>query len=219
MDAALHKYFPELSDAQWSQLEHYAQVIEEWNARINVVSRKDIEHLGEKHILPSIAISKVIQFAPGAKVLDVGTGGGFPGIPLAICFPETQFLLVDSVGKKIKVVQAAIDALGLKNARAQQVRAETLTQSFDFVIGRAVTQLPRFLGWIKGKVKQGKKGSRENGLIYLKGGDFDEELAAIDNPRHQLYDLDRFFDGKYCETKKVLYLPRVWQIKLPKQLD
>ena len=177
----------------------------EWNEKINVISRKDTGFLYEKHILHSLGIAKVMQFAPNTKVLDVGTGGGFPGIPLAIMFPEVEFTLIDSIGKKIKVVQGISDGVGLKNVKAIQGRAEKLKEKYHFVVSRAVTQMPEFLRWLKGKFEKEQINQKHNGVLYLKGGDLAEELAGIKCEIHQL---KNYFEEEFFDTKKVVYLSK-----------
>ena len=177
----------------------------DWNEKINVISRKDIDSLYTKHILHSLAIAKVNKFEPGTYVLDVGTGGGFPGIPLAILFPETRFYLIDVIAKKIKVVQAVAEALELKNVKAEQLRAELVKGDFDFIVSRAVTNMPDFVSWIKDKIKKKSKHELKNGILYLKGGDLTEELAAF--PKATEYNLADFFEDEFFETKKVVHLP------------
>lgn len=204
MDIIL-KYFPHLSSLQIQQYQQVIGLYKEWNAKINLISRKDIDELATRHILHSLAIAKVQTFLPKSQIVDVGTGGGFPGIPLAIFFPETQFLLVDSIGKKIKVVQNIIHTLGLKNVIAQQKRAETLSQSFDFVVSRAVTQMPEFVQWVSGKFNKKHIHERKNGILYLKGGDLTQELALF--PTAKIYNLSDFFEEDFFDTKKVVYLP------------
>lgn len=204
MDAKLvFSYFPELTDHQQQQLNALYPLYEEWNAKINVVSRKDIEQLYLHHVLHSLAIAKAISFKPGTKVLDVGTGGGFPGVPLAILFPETDFTLVDSIGKKIKVVQEVCKGAGIKNVTAIHSRAEDLKGTWDFIVSRAVTRLEPFTRWVEGKVSKNPKHSIPNGILYLKGGDLDEELSEIDYPYH-VYNLSDFFKEEFFETKKVV---------------
>lgn len=201
----INKYFPTLTAGQKEQFAQLEALYEEWNAQINVISRKDTEHFYERHVLHSLAIAKVCEFYHGAQVLDIGTGGGFPGIPLAILFPQTDFTLVDSIGKKIKVVNEVVAALGLQNVRAEHKRAEQLKVSFDFIVSRAVTQMPRFMTWTRGKIRKGvSAGSKANGILYLKGGDLKEELANFQ--RAKVYDLSRFFQEDFFETKKVVYL-------------
>jgi len=205
MDTIL-KYFPTLTERQREQLAALLPLYEEWNAQINVISRKDMEHFYEHHVLHSLAIAKVIQFKPMAEVLDVGTGGGFPGIPLAIMFPESRFMLIDSIGKKIKVVSSVIESLGLTNTKAQQIRAEQLDGEFDFVVSRAVTTLGEFIPWVKGKISKSQYHPLRNGILYLKGGDLTNELFPF---RHKVktWDIGDFFAEEYFETKKVIYLP------------
>jgi len=202
----IYSHFPDLTERQRDQFAALQDLYTEWNAKINVISRKDMESFYEKHVLHSLGIAKVYSVKPGQKVLDVGTGGGFPGIPLAILFPETQFHLVDSIGKKIKVVLAVAEALGLENIRADHGRAEEFKGPYDFVVSRAVTQMQRFVPWIKGKISQKNLDSdRINGLLYLKGGDLAEELGSI---KARISNLSNFFTSEFFETKKVVYLPK-----------
>lgn len=203
--ALILKYFPELSDLQKEQFARLETVYREWNEKINVISRKDMDSLYEKHILHSLGIAKVMAFEPGTKVLDVGTGGGFPGIPLAILFPEAHFTLIDSIGKKITVVKAVSEEIGLQNIEAVHGRAEQLKQKFHFVVSRAVTQMPEFLRWMKGKFEKEQFNSRHNGVLYLKGGDLAEELAGL---RCEIFQLKHFFEEEFFETKKVVYLSK-----------
>lgn len=198
-------YFPDLSDDQVQKLSALKDLYEEWNAMINVISRKDMDSFNERHLLHSMAIARLIAFAPGAQVLDVGTGGGFPGIPLAILFPETEFVLVDSIGKKIKVVNGVAEALGLTNVTAIHGRAEDVKMNFDFVVSRAVTQMPKFVDWVKRKFKSHSQHTLPNGILYLKGGDLSEELANF--PKAQLFPISDFFEEDFFETKYVVYLP------------
>jgi len=204
MDEIL-KYFPDLTDLQIEQFQKLDFLYHDWNEKINVISRKDIDALYTKHILHSLGIAKIMKFEPGATVLDVGTGGGFPGIPLAILFPETRFYLIDVIAKKIKVVQGVVDALELKNVKAEQKRAELVKGDFDFIVSRAVTNMPDFVSWIKDKIKKQHKHTLKNGILYLKGGDLTEELK--DFPKATLYDLAEIFDDEFFETKKVVHLP------------
>ncbi|UQD55097.1 16S rRNA (guanine(527)-N(7))-methyltransferase RsmG [Flavobacterium sp. K5-23] len=204
MDEIL-KYFPNLTDIQKEQFAKLDSLYHEWNEKINVISRKDIDALYTKHILHSLGIAKIIKFEPGTYVLDVGTGGGFPGIPLAILFPETRFFLIDVIAKKIKVVQAVAEALELKNVKAEQLRAENVKGDFDFIVSRAVTNMPDFVSWIKNKIKKQQKHELKNGILYLKGGDLTEELA--DFPKATQYDLADFFEDEFFETKKVVHVP------------
>ena len=199
------KYFPEITDEQKQQFEKLEQLYTEWNEKINVISRKDMDGLYEKHILHSLGIAKVMPFADGTKVLDVGTGGGFPGIPLAILFPEVSFTLIDSIGKKIKVVEAVSEGLGLKNVTAVHGRAEKLKEKFHFVVSRAVTQMPEFLRWLKGKFEKEQFKEKHNGVLYLKGGDLAEELAGL---RCEIFQLKNYFEEEFFDTKKVVYLSK-----------
>ncbi|HEY1193446.1 16S rRNA (guanine(527)-N(7))-methyltransferase RsmG [Flavobacterium sp.] len=204
MDEIL-KYFPDLTDLQIEQFQKLDFLYHDWNEKINVISRKDIDSLYTKHILHSLGIAKVMRFEPGTTVLDVGTGGGFPGIPLAILFPETRFYLIDVIAKKIKVVQGVVDTLELKNVKAEQKRAELVKGDFDFIVSRAVTNMPDFVSWIKDKIKKQHKHKLKNGILYLKGGDLTEELK--DFPNATLYDLADIFEDEFFETKKVVHLP------------
>lgn len=199
------KYFPEITDEQKQQFEKLEQLYTEWNEKINVISRKDMDGLYEKHILHSLGITKVMPFADGTKVLDIGTGGGFPGIPLAILFPEVSFTLIDSIGKKIKVVEAVSEGLGLKNVTAVHGRAEKLKEKFHFVVSRAVTQMPEFLRWLKGKFEKEQFNGKHNGVLYLKGGDLAEELAGL---RCEIFQLKDYFEEEFFDTKKVVYLSK-----------
>jgi 16S rRNA (guanine527-N7)-methyltransferase len=199
------KYFPELTEIQISQFQQLEALYHDWNSKINVISRKDIDQLYVKHVLHSLAIAKIQKFEPGTYVLDVGTGGGFPGIPLAILFPETRFYLIDVILKKINVVKAVADALELKNVKAEQMRAENVKGDFDFIVSRAVTNMPDFVSWIKDKIKKQQKHQLKNGILYLKGGDLTEELALFPNAKQ--YNITDFFEGEFFETKKVVHLP------------
>lgn len=199
------KYFPKLSDKQISQFEQLQGLYEEWNAQINVISRKDIDELYERHVLHSLGIAKIIEFKPKTSIMDVGTGGGFPGIPLAILFPECNFYLIDTIGKKVKIVNAVVKALELQNVEAIQKRAEKVKFDFDFIVSRAVTSLPKFNNWIKGKFSKKSFNDLPNGLLYLKGGDLTEELKAS-GKQHQSFELNKFFSEDFFETKKVIYL-------------
>jgi len=201
----IKKYFPELSSKQLEQFSKLEKVYKEWNAQINVVSRKDIDELYLRHVLHSLGIAKVQKFKAGTSVMDVGTGGGFPGIPLAIMFPETQFLLVDSIGKKLKVVKAVAKELELENVTILHDRVENVKEKFDFIVSRAVTNMPDFVGWVRKKIKKESIHDRRNGILYLKGGDLTEELK--DYQAVQLFDLPDFFKEDFFETKKVVYLP------------
>lgn len=204
LDLIAH-YFPELTETQRQQFEALKDLYEHWNAQINVISRKDTDQFYERHVLHSLGIAKVIQFKPGTRILDIGTGGGFPGIPLAILFPECDFLLVDSIGKKIKVVQEVSKALGLTNVRAQHERAEKIDEQFDFIVSRAVTAMPAFLTWTKGKFLKKDNNAFKNGIFYLKGGDLSEEMAPV-KKAIQYFKLSDYFTGEFFETKKVVYV-------------
>ena len=206
MDLIL-KYFPDLTERQKEQFAAMPALYEDWNSKINVISRKDMENFVEHHVLHSLAIAKVQPFKSMAEILDVGTGGGFPGIPLAVMFPEARFLLVDSIGKKIKVVQAVADALDLKNVRAEHTRVEQIPEKdFDFIVSRAVTDLSQFVGWVRGRVSDVNYHKLKNGILYLKGGALDQELAPF-KKKITLYDIPQFYEEEFFETKKVIHLP------------
>jgi len=204
MDEIINQ-FPNLTENQLLQFQKLEALYQDWNAKINVISRKDIDELYTKHVLHSLAIAKIQPFMPGTYILDVGTGGGFPGIPLAILFPETRFYLIDVIAKKIKVVQAVVEELQLKNVKAQQLRAENVKGDFDFIVSRAVTNMPDFVSWIKDKIKKQNKHELPNGILYLKGGDLTEELK--DFPKAKEYSIAEFFSNEFFETKKVVHLP------------
>ena len=206
----IQSYFPNLSEKQIEQFERLQSLYEEWNAKINVISRKDMDQFYIHHVLHSLGIAKVMGFQPGTKALDIGTGGGFPGIPLAILFPDTHFHLVDSIGKKITVVKEVARALKLSNVEAQQARAETLVRKYDFVISRAVTRMINFYPWVKGKIKKEDFNEFPNGILYLKGGDIDEEMEELDKS-YVTYHLSDYFNEEFFETKKVVYMP--WEDK------
>lgn len=199
------KYFPNLTEIQQKQFQKLEALYHDWNSKINVISRKDIDELYVKHVLHSLAIAKITKFEAGTYVLDVGTGGGFPGIPLAILFPETRFYLIDVILKKINVVKAVAEALELKNVKAEQMRAESVKGDFDFIVSRAVTNMPDFVSWIKDKIKKQNKHELKNGILYLKGGDLTEELQ--DFPKATEYNISDFFDNEFFETKKVVHVP------------
>lgn len=199
------KYFPDLNEKQIEQFTQLQELYTFWNAQINVISRKDTDQFYERHVLHSLAIVKIMKFKDGSKVMDVGTGGGFPGIPLAILFPETQFLLVDSVGKKIKVVKEVVEAIGLTNVRATHQRAEEIKEKFDFIVSRAVTAMPKFIGWTKGQFLKENKNDLKNGILYLKGGDLSEEMETV-KKAVQYFDLPKHFEEDFFETKKVVYV-------------
>lgn len=202
----ISSYFPKLSELQLKQLRQLYDVYFTWNEQINVISRKDFEHFYERHVLHSLAIAKFIQFKPGTQVLDIGTGGGFPGIPLAIFFPDASFALVDSIGKKIKVVDGVAHEIGLHNVTAINERAENIKGKFDFIVSRAVTQMSDFLHLCEGKMAASNKHEIKNGIIYLKGGDLKEELAAV-NKKFFLTDIPTYFKEEFFETKKIVYIP------------
>ena len=199
------KYFPNLTAQQKSHFQQLETLYKDWNEKINVISRKDIDEFYERHVLHSLGIAKIMEFADGTKVLDIGTGGGFPGIPLAILFPNVEFTLVDSIGKKITVVNAVAESLGLKNVKAYHERAEKIKDKFHFVVSRAVTQMPVFLRWLKGKFEKEQFNPKHNGVLYLKGGDLGEELAGI---KCEIYNLKDQFEEEFFDTKKVVYLSK-----------
>ncbi len=201
----LTKYFPDLTDQQMDQFGRLGALYEEWNSQINVISRKDIEQLYERHVLHSLAIAKVIRFKPNTTVLDVGTGGGFPGIPLSIFFPETSFMLIDSIGKKIKVVNEVASSLNLRNVIAEHIRVEDVKQKFDFVVSRAVTAFPGFLTMVQNKIASKSNNDLPNGILYLKGGDFEEEIKPF-KKQIQVYELQSFFQEEFFETKRLIHM-------------
>lgn len=205
MDRIL-RYFPDLAPRQKEQFAALSALYEDWNSKINVISRKDMDNFMEHHVLHSLAIAKVQPFRPMAEILDVGTGGGFPGIPLAILFPETRFHLVDSIGKKIKVVTDVAQQLDLQNVRAEQIRAEQIRGEYDFVVSRAVTELSEFTKWVRGKLSPSHYHQLKNGILYLKGGDLAEELAPFAS-KVRTWDISQFYAEEFFETKKVIYLP------------
>lgn len=219
----ISKYFPDLEPEKLNQFGKLKDLYQDWNSKINVISRKDIDELYCRHVLHSLGISKVISFKPGTCIMDVGTGGGFPGIPLAIMFPECEFLLVDSIGKKIKVVEAVAEGVGLKNLKARHCRAEQVNEQFDFIVSRAVTDLSEFYGWINKKVRPEGVNSLKNGILYLKGGDLGEELNRLQNMFRYLetvsirkqkklehhvhvFPLSKYFQEEFFETKKVVHI-------------
>ena len=201
----LIEIFPSLSASQIEKFKNLPILYEDWNSKINVISRKDINFFYERHLLHSLGIAKVLQFLPNSKVLDVGTGGGFPGIPLAILFPQTHFFLIDSIGKKIKVVEEVIAALDLKNISVSKIRAENFNQKVDFVVSRAVTKMDIFVPWVKKNIRSTHKHSIKNGILYLKGGDLTQELLKF--PKAQQFDLAQHFNDDFFEMKKVVYVP------------
>lgn len=198
-------FIPELSDEAVEQLEKLKALYTEWNAAINVISRKDMDAFDERHVLHSLALVKAMKFAPGSDVLDVGTGGGFPGIPLAIAYPEVNFVLCDSIGKKMKVVRAVVQALGLTNVTVHHGRAEDIKGQFDFVVSRAVTRMSRFIPWVQGKIKKQSINPWPNGILALKGGDLSDELAEVDFSTERL-PISEWLDQPYFETKQVVYI-------------
>jgi 16S rRNA (guanine527-N7)-methyltransferase len=204
------KYFPHLSENQISQFSKLQELYQDWNLKINVVSRKDIDELYIRHVLHSLGIAKIQEFKVGAKILDVGTGGGFPGIPLAILFPEANFHLVDSIGKKIKVVEEVSQGLALQNIKITNARVETITDQYDFIVSRAVAQMDTFTHWVKGRIAKKSLHELKNGILYLKGGDLKEELSNF--PKAQIYNLSTVFDEDFFETKSVVYLPLKYNV-------
>ena len=206
----IQEYFPDLSEKQKEQFAKLAELYTDWNSKINVISRKDMDQFYIHHVLHSLGVSKVMPFEPGTKVLDIGTGGGFPGIPLAILFPETYFHLVDSIGKKITVVKDVVKQLKLTNVEAQQARAEELVRKYDFVVSRAVTRMINFYPWVKNKIRKEDINEYPNGILYLKGGDVDEEMEEL-GKSYVVYHLEDYFKEEFFETKKVVYMP--WEDK------
>lgn len=202
-------YFPNLTELQVKQFEQLESLYKDWNLKINVVSRKDIDELYLRHVLHSLAIAKLITFKPHAKIMDVGTGGGFPGIPLAIMFPECNFHLVDSIAKKIKVVDEVVEGLGLTNVKTSHCRVEEINDTYDFIVSRAVAAMPTFVHWTKGKIAKKQNHELKNGIIYLKGGDLTEELQ--DYKTATIYNITDYFDEDFYETKKIVHLPIKWK--------
>lgn len=206
----IRSYFPDLTEKQLAQFDKLQELYEDWNSKINVISRKDMDQFYIHHVLHSLGISKVMPFQPGTKILDIGTGGGFPGIPLAIMFPDTHFHLVDSIGKKITVVKDVVKQLKLPNVEAQQARAEQLVRKYDFVISRAVTRMANFYPWVKNKIRKEDFNEYPNGILYLKGGEVDEEMEEL-GKSYVVYHLEDYFKEDFFETKKVVYMP--WEDK------
>lgn len=202
---SIQKYFPKLTEKQLEQFKQLEFLYSEWNEQINVISRKDMDQFYERHVLHSLAIAKIIRFKSGTKVLDVGTGGGFPGIPLAILFPDCHFHLVDSTGKKIKVVQDVIEKVKLKNVAASHQRAEEVKDTYDFIVSRAVTKMPVFISWVRKRIKKEQKNGLPNGILYLKGGDLTEEMKPIQS-FYDFFKISDFFDEAFFETKKIVYV-------------
>ena len=203
----IQRYFPNLSDLQYKQLAALGELYSDWNAKINVISRKDMAHFYERHVLHSLAIAKVIQFKPDTQILDVGTGGGFPGLPLAILFPDVSFHLVDSIGKKIKVVHEVSNALELTNLSAEHARAEQVSGQFDFVVSRAVTRLTEFYPWVQNKFNKKSFNDLDNGILYLKGVDLMEEFDQLKKP-YQLFSLKEYYTEEWFESKGLVFVPR-----------
>lgn len=201
----IEKYFPEITDTQHQHFKMLETLYQDWNLKINVVSRKDIDELYLRHVLHSLAIAKIINFKPGSKIIDVGTGGGFPGIPLAIMFPESQFHLVDSIAKKLKVVNEVVEGLGLTNVKTTHGRVEDVKDTYDFIVSRAVAAMPTFVHWTKDKIAKKQNHDLKNGILYLKGGDLGEELQ--DFPKATIYNLNDFYTEDFFETKKLVHLP------------
>jgi len=199
------KYFPNLTEDQVNKFKHLEALYQDWNLKINVVSRKDIDELYLRHVLHSLAIAKVIQFKDGSQIMDVGTGGGFPGVPLAIMFPKCQFHLVDSIAKKLKVVDEVVNGLGLTNVKTTHSRVEDINETYDFIVSRAVAAMPTFVHWVKGKITKKQKNELKNGILYLKGGDLGQELQ--DFAKSTIYDLNEIYTEYFFETKKLVHLP------------
>lgn len=204
----IRQHFPKLTDNQIEQFEKLYDLYADWNSKINVISRKDIEHLYTHHVLHSLAIYKFLQFSADSNIIDVGTGGGFPGIPLAIMQPECNFTLVDSIGKKIKVASEVAGSLGLKNVITKQVRAEELKEKFDFIVSRAVTALPEFTKLTLKLLSKTQRNALPNGIIYLKGGDFQHEIKELDFVETDVFDITQYFDLEYFKTKKIVYITK-----------
>jgi 16S rRNA (guanine527-N7)-methyltransferase len=199
------KYFPDLTKQQIEQFEKLETLYQDWNLKINVVSRKDIDELYLRHVLHALGIAKVMRFNPGSSIMDVGTGGGFPGVPLAILHPECQFHLVDSIAKKIKVVDEVVAGAGLTNVKTSHSRVEDINETYDFIVSRAVAAMPTFVRWVKGKIKRTQNHELKNGILYLKGGDLSEELESYTTAA--IYDLKSYYDEDFFDTKKVVHLP------------
>jgi 16S rRNA (guanine527-N7)-methyltransferase len=205
------KYFPDLTSDQIDKFSKLEALYQDWNLKINVVSRKDIDELYLRHVLHSLAIAKIIQFKPESKIMDVGTGGGFPGVPLAILFPESQFHLVDSINKKLNVVREVVAGCGIENIKISHSRVEEINDTYDFIVSRAVAAMPTFVHWVKGKIAKDNKHDLRNGIIYLKGGDLSDELQ--DYKTTTIYDITTFYEEEFFETKKVVHLPMKYKVK------
>ncbi len=217
---SIREKFPNVPEAAWPVLTRWAVLMREWNEKINLISRKDIEHLEQRHLSHCLAITNHLKLMQGARIMDVGTGGGFPGLIMAICYPQAHFTLIDSIGKKIAVVQDLIDQLGLKNAEARQCRAESISKQFDFITGRAVKNLPEYFSWIKGNVRRGERNSIPNGVLYWKGGELDSELEALGIRPRRVIDLEKELEDPYFEQKYILHfdardVPRARKPKNP----
>lgn len=197
--------FPEISSETWTLLEKWSELMRDWNTKINLISRKDIEHLEVRHLAPCLAITNHLKLMHGTRILDVGTGGGFPGLIMAICYPQAQFTLVDSVGKKIAVVRDLVEQLGLKNVDARHIRAESIKRQFDFITGRAVKNLPEYFSWIQGNLRRGQRNSIPNGVLYWKGGDLAPEYAEVGIEPRKTIDLQAELDDAYFEAKYILH--------------
>lgn len=204
------KYFPNLTEDQISKFQLLERLYKDWNLKINVVSRKDIDELYLRHVLHSLAIAKIIDFKNGSEIMDVGTGGGFPGIPLAIMFPKCNFHLVDSIAKKLKVVNEVAEGLGLTNVRITHTRVEEIKETYDFIVSRAVAAMPTFVHWTKGKIAKKQKNDLKNGILYLKGGDLSEELK--DYTTTTLYNISDYYDEDFFKTKKIVHLPKKFKL-------
>jgi 16S rRNA (guanine527-N7)-methyltransferase len=217
---SIRKQFPHVNEEAWPVLEAWAVLLRDWNAKINLISRKDIEHLEERHLSHCLAITNHLKLMNGARIMDVGTGGGFPGVIMAICYPQAHFTLIDSIGKKITVVQDLIQQLGLKNAEARQCRAEQVNKQFDFITGRAVKNLPEYFSWIKGNLRRGERHSIPNGVLYWKGGALEEELEALGIRPRKTISLEDGFDDPYFEQKYILHFDArdVPRARKPKKL-